>query len=96
MEINKSDIVVSTAGRDRGKLFFVLETDGEYALIADGKGRRILKPKRKKMKHLRLAAQSDCRVAEKLKTGDKVLDSEIRRALASYRQESDDIPRGGY
>ena len=37
MNISKSDIVESTAGRDQGRFFFVLETDGMYATIADGK-----------------------------------------------------------
>ena len=50
MEITKSDIVLSVAGRDRGKLFYVLETDGVYVLVANGKERRLEHPKRKKLK----------------------------------------------
>ena len=48
MEIAKSDIVQSIAGRDQGKLFYVIETDGAYVLIANGKDRKMEKPKRKK------------------------------------------------
>lgn len=96
MGITKSSIVISTAGRDKDKLFFVVETDNGYALIADGKARRLGQPKRKKLKHLRYVSQSDSRVAEKIRTGDKVLDSEIRRTLAQFRQEFEgQIPRGG-
>ena len=96
MEITKSDIVVSLAGRDKGKYFFVIEIDGGYALIADGKGRRLGQPKRKKLKHLRFVSQSDSRVAEKIRTGDKVLDSEIRRAIAAFAEMPEgQIPRGG-
>ncbi len=96
MGITRSSIVVSTAGRDKDKLFFAVELDGEYALIADGKARRLGQPKRKKLKHLRFVSQSDSRVAEKIRTGDKVLDSEIRRALAAFRQEFEgQLPRGG-
>ena len=40
MEIAKSDIVRSDAGRDQGKLFIVLAVEGEYLLLADGKGRK--------------------------------------------------------
>ena len=40
MEIAKSDIVRSDAGRDQGKLFVVLAVEGEYLLLADGKGRK--------------------------------------------------------
>ena len=34
MEIAKSDIVRSDAGRDQGKLFIVLAVEGEYLLLA--------------------------------------------------------------
>lgn len=91
--MNKASIVESLAGRDRGKLFFVLETEGEYALIADGKGRRIGHPKRKKLRHLRFVADSESRVAERIIGGGKVLDSEIRRALAEFGQDGGQIPR---
>ena len=52
MELAKSDIVLSLSGRDKGKYFFVVETAGDYALIADGKRRKLERPKRKKQKHL--------------------------------------------
>ena len=54
MEIAKSDIVRSDAGRDRGKIFIVLAVEGEYLLLADGKGRRVEAPKRKKRRHVLL------------------------------------------
>ncbi len=52
MEIAKANIVRSEAGRDKGKLFFVLNVDGEYLLLADGKERKAERPKRKKLFHL--------------------------------------------
>lgn len=85
MEIHRSDIVCSGAGRDSGKHFYVVDVEGEFALIADGKGRRLEKPKRKKLKHLTFAAESDNRVAEKLRNGEKISNSELRRALAEFR-----------
>ncbi len=84
MDIGRSDIVISLNGRDKGKIFFVLDTDDSYALLCDGKVRRTEKPKRKKLKHIRLEARHDCRTAEKIRAGDKVTNSEIRRALAEY------------
>ena len=48
MEIAKSNIVRSDAGRDKGKLFVVLAVEGEYLLLADGKSRKLESPKRKK------------------------------------------------
>jgi len=81
---NVSDIVISLNGRDAGKRFIVIETDDEYSLIADGKGRRYEKPKRKKNKHLKFEAKADSQIAEKLKAGEKVTNNEIRRYLAGY------------
>jgi len=87
MEIRKSDIVRAEAGRDKGKLFFVIETDGKFAHIANGKQRRIEKPKSKKLKHLSFCSESDCRTGEKLRSGEKVTNNDLRRALASYNAD---------
>ena len=48
MDVARSDVVRSCAGRDSGQLFFVVELDESYVYLADGKGRRVEKPKRKK------------------------------------------------
>jgi len=95
MELSKSDIVLSLSGRDKGKYFFVIETAGEYALITDGKCRKLEHPKRKKQKHLRLASRADSRVAAKIYSGDKVLNSELRRELAGFCQEIPSQNQGG-
>ena len=87
MDISKADIVASKAGRDQGQFFFVLDTDGEYVYIADGKGRRVEQPKRKKRKHVEKISQTDTRVAEKIRNGEKVLNSELRKELASLGQK---------
>ena len=87
MEIAKSNIVRSNAGRDKGKLFFVLAVEGEYLLLADGKSRKVEAPKRKKRRHVLFAADSDTRLAEKIKSDEKITNSELRRTLAVYREE---------
>ena len=52
MTIQKGSIVRALAGRDKDGFFVVLGVEGSYALIADGKRRRIQSPKRKKLIHL--------------------------------------------
>ena len=84
MRIDQADIVISLNGRDEGKLFLVVGTEDEYALLADGKNRRVEKPKRKKNKHLKLEDKSEGKVAAKLLGGEKPTNNEIRRALAEY------------
>ena len=90
-----ADVVVSTAGRDAGALFYVLEADETWLLLADGKGRTIEKPKRKKCKHTNKVLRSETRVAEKLRNGDKVLNSELRRDLAYFGREMQSNNLGG-
>ena len=82
-----ADVVISTAGRDRGKLFYVMEADETYLMLINGKDRSLENPKKKKRKHVIKVLRSETRVAEKLRAGDKVLNSELRRDLAKFRQE---------
>ena len=81
-DLTIADVVVSTAGRDSGQLFYVLEADETWLFLVNGKDRTIEKPKRKKRKHTNKVLRSDTRVAQKLRDGDKVLNSELRRDLA--------------
>ena len=93
-DLTIADVVVSTAGHDAGALFYVLEADGVWLYLANGKDRSIEKPKRKKSKHARKVLRSETRVAEKLRAGDKVLNSELRRDLAYFRQKLQVNPGG--
>ena len=93
--IRISDVVVSTAGRDRGQMFYVIGTEGVYTLLANGKDRPLEKPKRKKVKHVSKVLRAETRVAAKLIAGDKVLNSELRRDLAYLSRELQSINLGG-
>ena len=81
--IATADVVSSTAGRDQGELFYVLETDDQFVTLVNGRNRPVEKPKRKKRKHVEKVLRSETRVAEKIRSGDKVLNGELRRDLAS-------------
>ena len=94
-DINISDVVVSTAGRDEGEWFYVIGEDHECLMLANGKDRPLDKPKRKKRKHVEKVLRSETRVADKLRNGDKVLNSELRRDLASFARELQSQNLGG-
>ena len=94
-DLNISDVVQATAGRDRGKLFYVIAQEDAYLLLANGKDRPLDRPKRKKRKHVQKVLRSETRVAEKLRAGDKVLNSELRRDLAYICQEMQSQNLGG-
>ena len=87
-DINISDVVVSTAGRDSGEWFYVIAEDPIYLFLANGKDRALDKPKRKKRKHVQKVLRSETRVAVKLRNGDKVLNGELRRDLAFLAREN--------
>ena len=95
MDISKSDIIESLAGRDKGKFFYVMDVEDNYVLIADGKGRKLENPKRKKLKHVRRVTRTETRVAVKILNGDKVLNSELRRDLATFGQQFNSQNQGG-
>ena len=85
LEFMIADVVVSTAGRDSGKMFYVIDTEETYLTLVNGKDRTLENPKRKKRKHTRWLVRPDTRVANKLKAGETVLNSELRRDLAYLR-----------
>lgn len=78
MEICKGSLVYSRAGRDKGGLFLVLSVNGDCAYIADGITRRVVKPKRKKLKHL-----NKTNTVVELDF-DNLSDSDVRKALEKY------------
>lgn len=69
----------SLAGHDKGRYFIILEEDGEYVALADGKHRTVSKPKRKKKKHIQLGT-------EPLLTELPPADEAIRESLKRYKR----------
>ena len=91
-----ADVVKATAGREEGKLFYVLSAENEFLQLVNGKDRTLEKPKRKKRKHVQLVLRPETRVAEKLRSGHPVLNSELRRDLAFLSREMQSNDLGGF
>ena len=53
MDIKSGTVVRSVAGHDKGELMLLLTTDSKSALVCDGRQRRLEKPKRKNLKHIK-------------------------------------------
>ena len=85
MTFSTGDVVRSAAGHDRGELFLVLREEGDFLWLVDGKGRKLETPKKKRRKHVVSAGVWTHPVTGRLREGGPVLDSEIRRALAAFR-----------
>jgi len=78
MDVCKGSLVYSKAGRDKGKLFMVIDLVDGYLYVADGDTRRIGNPKKKKQKHINatnFVADIDF---------DTISDSVIRKVLSEY------------
>ena len=94
MDIARSDIVRSIAGRDKGKRFLVIDTQEQFLLLADGKTKRLEAPKRKKRKHTVWQAHCNSSVAMKIRSEEKVTNSELRRTLAAYGEDGNPDQEG--
>ena len=78
------DLVISTQGRDKNRLFMVLETvDENYVLIANGSLRKTEKPKKKKIKHLEYSGKATSEILLKLSQNGIISNSELRKMLNS-------------
>lgn len=78
-------IVEVLAGREKGELFVVIQNiDKDYVYLSNGNSRKIDKPKKKKVKHLRLLDFSE-NLAKRINEKENVLDSDIRKVLKLYK-----------
>ena len=85
MTFLRGDVVRSTAGHDKDGLFLVLQAEGDFLWLGDGKRRKLETPKKKRRKHVVSTGVWTHPVAGRLQNGEPVLDSDIRRALAAFR-----------
>ena len=83
-------IVQSVAGRDADRLFVIVaELDDAHVAVADGRLRKCVNPKKKKLKHLKLISFAGMECVEKIADG-VCNDSYIRRVLSAFRGETED------
>lgn len=75
----------SRAGRDQGEYFIVVSVPDEpdYVLIADGRLRKLERPKKKKLRHLRMTPIVLAEAAQRLEGRGKLSDGELYRMIQS-------------
>lgn len=81
-------IAVSTAGRDRYRVFLITGVCDESSGVvytADGKLRKLEKPKRKKLRHLRIV-ESGTKEREALVKSAALTNRTLRALLTAYEQ----------
>ena len=86
MTLRRGDVIQSAAGHDKGEFFLIVKEEGDFVWLVDGKSRKLETPKKKRRKHVVSTGLWTHPVAGRLEEGVPVLDSEIRRALAAFRE----------
>ncbi len=82
------EIIISTAGRDRGKYYLIVDIEDEnYLKVADGDKKRIERPKRKNIKHLRSTGYIDEELLIWLSNGKRVRNEDLKKSLRDYEYE---------
>jgi ribosomal protein L14E/L6E/L27E len=76
--MTRGTVVFSKAGRDKGRAMVVLEADGEFLMLADGRLRTIERPKKKKVKHVQ---PTNFQLDMKPECGRELQDADIRKQL---------------
>lgn len=86
-EIAIGQVVKSRAGRDKGRIFLVLDIiDKEYLLIVDGDLRKLDRPKKKKIKHLIIYNTVVEGLNYKLENKMKINNAYIRKLLEPFNK----------
>lgn len=89
MIVVPGSIVISKAGRDKGKVFISISKEliNNYILIVDGNIRKIENPKKKKLKHVIITDSVIKKFVIKLKEGKPLQNAEILKEIRMYEEE---------
>lgn len=89
MEVKPGQIVFSKCGHDQGLAFLVVRLENDYVFLADGKNRRLEKPKKKKRKHIQPTKAVVAEIAEALLANRELLDADVRKAIKAYMESKE-------
>ena len=84
--INIGDIVVSTAGHDRGEYYLVTECDKDFIYVANGRLKTLEKPKKKNIKHVSRLGKSD-EFIDIRKSDNNFNDVKLKYLLKNWRSK---------
>ncbi len=82
---NAGDIVESLAGHDSGRYFVIISTDRNFAQIANGKLRKLEKPKRKKLRHLKDTGYTYEQLTGEAFKSEKLTNPKLKKAIAEFK-----------
>ena len=80
VEVSVGDLVVSRAGRDKGRPFVVLSAEEGFVYLVDGDLRKLDRPKKKKRMHVKpYPRKGVCR----MDSFEGLCDADIRKHIAA-------------
>ena len=82
MNITKASVVRSVAGHDTGDIYCVMSCENGFALLVNGKTKKLTNPKRKNVKHLEVLPGTQ------FEDADFQSDKRIRRLLREIAEKS--------
>ena len=86
MEVFMNQLAVSLAGHDKGCIYAIIKEDETTVFLADGSARRLEKPKKKNLKHIRRIVRLPAAVSGEL---EKVSNnSDLVHVRRMYRAEA--------
>lgn len=91
-------LVASTAGRDSGNFYLVLDQPGDNMVrLVNGRERKLADPKKKNIRHIKVYPRLAEEVASKIASGQRINDLDIRKALTLLLDSSDQcrVPEPG-
>ena len=81
-------VVFSKSGRDKGLPFIIVAVEGNFVFLADGKLRKLSRPKYKKCMHIQPVKFIDEEIRKKIMKLDGaftgLLDADLRKALEPF------------
>ncbi len=81
------NVVLATAGKERGEFLVVVALDDKYAYLSDGRRLKASKPKKKSLKHIKLFDTQSLSEGELLDQNERV-NAKIRKFLTSIRSDN--------
>ncbi|MTI80758.1 MAG: hypothetical protein FH758_07735 [Firmicutes bacterium] len=83
-DFNIGQLVCSIAGRDKGSLYVVVKmAEKNNVWVADGRKRKVEKPKKKNSKHLKKLPNPADKSSE-----NKLKDEVVRNIITQYRKQN--------
>ena len=86
MDIEIGQFAISKSGHDKGHWYVIINVDGEYVYLVDGKIKTLDKPKKKNKKHIQIVNYKSETIIKDINDGT-LINETVKRCLKLYCKE---------